>query len=46
MIHTADTNISKSVDLIIKPILLNKFDQIVINIEINKTIESLKKLIF
>ena len=44
--YTCDTNIKKNIDVVVKPILTNKFDQITINIEINKTIETLKKLIF
>ena len=46
MVYAPDTHIKKNVDLIIKPLLVTKPDQIVITIDINKSIDSLKKIIF
>jgi hypothetical protein len=45
-IYAPDYLITKTIDLIIKPMMDATREQIVVSIEISKTIENLKKLIF
>jgi hypothetical protein len=46
MIYTCDRNITKSIYLVVKPFIISKREQITVEIEINKTVESLKKAVF
>ena len=46
MVHTSEKNISKSIIVIVKSFLINRKEQIVVDIEINKTVDTLRKMIF
>ena len=46
IVSTTDKNLSKSIFVRVKPFLATKREQITIEIEITKTIDSLRKAIF
>ena len=46
IVSTCDKNLSKSIFVRVKPFLATKREQITIEIEITKTIDSLRKAVF
>lgn len=46
MVYTSDRNVTKSITIIVKSLLINHREQVVVDIEINRNIDTLKKMVF